>query len=630
MPTPGEADEIVLGQWYWVKGDEDDDENGRGEWLACVTKVGSNYARLTSPFGGSCRVHIDEFDEQCRREPRPEQIIAANVDRCRLAVRRNIERVQEITARLGVAQRLGIAGPHEEASETTRAMSTVSGQADPAKYKQDLILARDEQLPAIFKQIKAANEELSHWMTADTLALKAEADHVQVVVGVINDRVFNVGLYAGLTEEAEQVRRGEPASVGEKLHLMQRMCYMDEECIAGYRAGGIDFDSIGKFDRWLSRQENLDRILPFRRTAVAFRVRRNMKHREWDGTLQSLFVNIRLGEADKLTFLYVRNGAQLWRIQTDIAFGAKLFPDETEFDLSEATWAKMHCGKVDELITDREYQVLKAERAEERQAWDAWVAEHPDEHTIHCPHGMWRPEDFGRRYERFDSSSVYFDDISADLQQRIDHYNRICLILQGLFDRSQVLHPHPPARLWTPDGFGTLVKLVRDKDRALHYGEPPSFEEYRARCNESLTVGSVTVGQEDFWLRREAERENRRRDNDWRVQSRHYHHTRFCPAGDPGPGLLAKVAQWQPRAKKACYRWLRESRDWREYTDKKIKATVTVPAAELFHVDAYQPGDFRQFYADPRTRATYLQWAVFLLAAEEYLAGNLQVGEHAE
>ena len=38
-----------------------------------------------------------------------------------------------------------------------------------------------------------------------------------------------------------------------------------------------------------------------------------------------------------------------------------------------------------------------------------------------------------------------------------------------------------------------------------------------------------------------------------------------------------------------------------------------------------KPGDFKQFFADPRTRADYLEWAAYLLEAEEYHAGNRDV-----
>jgi len=42
-------------------------------------------------------------------------------------------------------------------------------------------------------------------------------------------------------------------------------------------------------------------------------------------------------------------------------------------------------------------------------------------------------------------------------------------------------------------------------------------------------------------------------------------------------------------------------------------------------VSAYKPGDFRTFFADPRTRAEYLRWAPLLLEAEEYHAGNREI-----
>ena len=37
-------------------------------------------------------------------------------------------------------------------------------------------------------------------------------------------------------------------------------------------------------------------------------------------------------------------------------------------------------------------------------------------------------------------------------------------------------------------------------------------------------------------------------------------------------------------------------------------------------MDAYTPGDYKQFYDDPRTRELYLKWAPLLLAAEDWHA----------
>jgi hypothetical protein len=71
---------------------------------------------------------------------------------------------------------------------------------------------------------------------------------------------------------------------------------------------------IRQFDEWISLPENRDRMLPFPRTLAAIRVRRTDKEREDGGKLYKMFVNVSCKEADKKTFLYVRNGEQVWRI----------------------------------------------------------------------------------------------------------------------------------------------------------------------------------------------------------------------------------------------------------------------------------------------------------------------------
>ena len=45
---------------------------------------------------------------------------------------------------------------------------------------------------------------------------------------------------------------------------------------------------------------------------------------------------------------------------------------------------------------------------------------------------------------------------------------------------------------------------------------------------------------------------------------------------------------------------------------------------KLFNISAYTPDDFKQFFADPRTRANYLAWAPLLLVAEDWHAGKLR------
>jgi hypothetical protein len=174
-----------------------------------------------------------------------------------------------------------------------------------------------------------------------------------------------------------------------------------------------------------------------------------------------------------------------------------------------------------------------------------------------------------------------------------------------------------------PDGFEAGIRLIYDDSRAMTSGDAPDFEAYRARLNSELETGSITVGQEDFWERREADKENARQRADYRNKyPSHYVH--YKPSGDPGPGGLAIVDRY---SKKGCtYRWNR----WSERAQGITASSVTVPPSALLNVSAYEPGDFRQFYADPRTRADYVQWAPLLLAAEEYWAGNLFPGNGTE
>jgi hypothetical protein len=89
----------------------------------------------------------------------------------------------------------------------------------------------------------------------------------------------------------------------------------------------MQFQDLAAFDAWLIEPVNLQRLLPFPRCVVAFRVRREMK--EHDMSLAE-FIQFTLngeGDLDKLTFLYLRNGEQVWRLKTAIEFGAQLFPD---------------------------------------------------------------------------------------------------------------------------------------------------------------------------------------------------------------------------------------------------------------------------------------------------------------
>lgn len=637
------APQLALGQWYWVTSTRQVKLPGETqyqaetyEWLGCVMALGSNYVELKAPrqgnYSAGARVHFDDVFTDLRFEPNAPAVIQAKVSHYQQESARLLGEVKALTAQLGLKP-VGVL-PGQSGVESGTALVTLSAQPDIGSYKQALVLAKEKTLPDLFDAIKEANAALVCWMTADTLPMEAVAGQLKASVGEIEDRIFNVSLYAGLVEEAVPCCEGAPAAMEAKLHVMQRRCYMDEECLLAYQAGGLEFKDIRAFDAWISQPENRDRILPFPRTLVAMRVRRKSKEREWDGSLLGAFVKMHLDQTDKLTFLYLRNGEQVWRISTEMDFGELIFPDKSMFSPGEPQMAKIFCGSIQTMITRSEYEDLKAKYDAVQAAAALWKQNNPGKTWMDNPHSSSLSGDVRingqyfnpREWTPFDQSSLHFDECMREVETRIKEYNRIALIIQGLFDRSLVFHPHPPVQTWTPAGFERAITLVFDGTMVLTHGAAPDFEAYRARCNALLKVGSVVTGQELYWLKQEAAKENEReRQRNHRDLAR-YRHKTYKPYGNPGPGRVAKVVGWKPRAQQATFAWTRSRlRDpgFFKAQRERIPCSLTVPVAELLNVSAYTPGDFKQFFQDPRTRADYIQWAPLLLTAEDFHAGKL-------
>lgn len=626
---------IEVGHWYWIKEKAEDDP-----WLACVVHVGTNYVKVSSIHEGTERIHFDVFDSVATREPNAEAVIKSKIGHYQGKVNQLLGRVREVTAQLAINTNPALNG----VSETQALAVRGAEQPDMKEYGKALVVAKEETLPDLFKQVEKANKSLAAWMTAQVIPLKAQARGLEKTIGAIEDRIFSVELYAGLVETVERIQDGDPAQLGDKVHLVQRLCYMDEECLAQYQTGGMTLDNLEDFDAWLLKPANLERLLPFTRCVVSFRVRRHHKHRPMEN-LRAFLRILEEKDTDKFTYLYIRNGEQVFRMRTGIEFGEKLFPDMDRASLGGKLWAETFADSIKALITDADYQerekTYRRELAEYKARSKAYEAalktpeakkrakakklrHGPDASCVDVPYPGMGPHRF-YSYVPYDRSTVLYDDITKKIQAEIKEHNRIALILQGLLDRSPVLHPHPPWQIWTEAGFQAAFTLIYDDSRALVAGEKPDFEAYRARLNKHLLVGSVTVGQEDAWLRHEAAKENERRDRDYRWKGE-FRPTHYRPDGDPGPGVLARLARYSRGTGKCTYEWVRQRR--RSFSDEdRVNATFTTDVTRILNVDAYKPGDFKQFFNDPRTRAEYLKWAPLLLEAEEYHAGNRKVAE---
>jgi len=654
LETEDDQDVIEPGKWYWLKVEETEevcegeDEDGEEIWvekttredhLCCAIHIGSNYVLVEDVHGTEWRVHFDELNDELTPEDNPEQYIQSRINHYQGEVREYLAQVNEITQRLGVGNRHAL--PEKAASEQGYTLATLNAQTDVESYKGSLIRAKEEDLPALFKKIKESNKSMSLWLKASAIPYGVMSHGLEKILDKVGDRIFHVSLYAGLSEEVHQIKEGEPAKISDKLNIIQRLMFMDEEALLDYKAGGMEFRNIKQFDQWLAKPKNLERLMPYPRTLVAFRVRRNSKER-YSNDLLSAWINAQLDELDKSTFLYIRNGDNVYRINTDLELGWSIFPDRDEFSHDEKLYGLLDFSEIKSFISETEFnykvechkRYLKNSDAHHKKykKWEKlreeWEQENEGkdnpEDTGHPAHKSNDPgwyyqgndeigQDPRNHWHPMDSSSLYYDDMVEKLESDIKYYNRVVLIIQGLFDRSEILHPHPPVRTWEPENFEASVHLVYE-DRLLQDGEKPDFEEYRRKLSKSIDTNCVTIGQQSVWHDREVKRAKQRRYDQ---------HGRYSPLiGDPGPGVLARIKKWRPKLQKALFRWERTRewvKDWynQSYSDK-IPCKIEVPIDNLFNVSAYKPGDYLIFFRDYRTRREYLKWAKYLLEAEKF------------
>lgn len=623
---------VEIGQWFW-KVDQDDRWNKAKQEselvevrrLYCIIVTGTNYIELKSPEGHECRVHLDDFYKTCEPAPDHAEYIQAKIQYYQNLIRQDLKRIRGMTTKLHLTH----AKPADETTQASSAttLTVLSGVDHTAIYKQDLIKAKETDIPAIKENIQSNTRHLSTWLEAETITLSAQVEVIDKVLKQVDARIFDLSIYAGLSESVLVVKEGAPASADDKLHLMQTCIYMDEECLAAYKQGGITCRELGDFDNWMLEDGNWKRLLPFNKCMAAFQVRRFKADREAD-TLAECFINMRLADADKYTYLYVRNGEALYCISSEFDYGYYLFPDPDEINFTEEMMGTIDCyGKVTGFMSKREYEDKMAKEEERKRNHAKWMADNKkayrdwnaankhlkkddpwwiEKNPYHEDNSPYRGPKYRssfdeRTYEPFNDSSVYFDDMNAHLQQMIRAYNRVSLIIQGLFDRSDLLKPHYPVRLWDASSVEQNIELIYDTTNTLHHGDPPDIAAYMRPGQELIKKGTACAGVVQFWKKHESS---------WKTTERGHRYRK-----NGGPSLISRPTS--VRNGIARFEFLASS----DHRRGLVKHSLNVPVTALLNAETYKLGDFKQFYADPRTRRGYLQWAPFLIVAEEFQAG---------
>jgi hypothetical protein len=433
--------------------------------------------------------------------------------------------------------------------------------SDPVVKKRELLDLRDKHIPATKKAVDELTKEIvgnyKNLFLSDTVQAEAL---VEAAKGV-EDKLFALELYAGFQEELLRIGQGKPAPMETPITIRQMMRYMDEETLIAAEDGGMDFRSLKTFDKWVVA--NIDQVAPEPRCVVAFQVRRHKKQYGRCADVMTALEHLAWNEENKLTYLLIRNGQRIYRINTELDFRPRLIALREEFD-----------------------KPLEYKEA-----------------------------NFGRESVVVGPKDYHYDKALAARADKMKQQNRILFIIQGLLDRSKVFEPHPRISLADSDHIQRWIVAHHDEEDGLPNSSPPSWEEYRDRSNKTLKAGCIVYAVFEWKRKRRSWRE---RDEDLYSTQRDYFRfegfsrdKKKVRLSEPSPDRTG----WQHPKPCRASDWTRgEWGDWP--VNQRIHYETEIN--RVFNCDAYSVGEYKQFLCDAYTKGAYLQWAPFLLKAERY------------
>ncbi len=193
-------------------------------------------------------------------------------------------------------------------------------------YEKSLIDAKqlNTKLLAIRNSVKAKTEKMR-------ASLDLVIREQNKLIRRLNSIVFTLEIYSGIDEEVKQIQSGTPAFDDTPIYLCQLMKFMDEE-VGDPDNGGVSYDSVDVFYDWMVKYNsylkcfNYELLLPFKKCVRTLRVRRNTSER----FSLDPFNNRWSIEQEMNTFLLIRNGENIYVIDSKMSFNKKLYPDQKE------------------------------------------------------------------------------------------------------------------------------------------------------------------------------------------------------------------------------------------------------------------------------------------------------------
>lgn len=263
--------------------------------------------------------------------------------------------------------------------------------------------------------------------------IEAKLRQVQGVVEKMNREIKKldyviqtIETYAGIKEEVVTILKGEPAPETEPIVIRQAVLFMDEE----FALIDDDFDwrKIGKFDDWLSKDDNFKIILPDPKSIVAIKPRRTDKQYS-----DNFWENIIMNRPNHVTLFLIRNGENLYRLESGhIYLKDRMFPNLDEY-----------------------------QKTLEEEKKDGWYEQKKE-------NGELRSDDMRRTF------------------------TKVAFLLQGLVDRSDVFAPHNVSCSFLKmEGLDGSIRMEYELDTShLLQDGRPSVKDWMCQQNEGIKEGS--------------------------------------------------------------------------------------------------------------------------------------------
>lgn len=197
-------------------------------------------------------------------------------------------------------------------------------EAKIAEVKTKWITERTDEIARKLSALTPFFKEKSAVALARTQGVRRYAEEIM-------KGIESLDLYTGKGVEVETIATGESAPENEPLTLMQSKVYMDEEFAAWADVGEhFDFANIPEFDKQLAANPSLrDQVLPYPRCVASMAIRRT------DIDYGDVWANVTRNQRNKLVFLLVRDGDNLYRVyseQPSHEVARRLFPTKNELD----------------------------------------------------------------------------------------------------------------------------------------------------------------------------------------------------------------------------------------------------------------------------------------------------------